>query len=113
MAQWKGIRRQWDEEEDPIFSGESNSKRWLPNIPEYVEEDEDGSAKQKFIFIDDIPEPYKEAFILWAGNKVKQLNTSKREDQGEVTEEVITRCAKTRVWKRWLRKHGPSSSQWI
>ena len=102
--QWKGISRKW-EDKDSKFSASENSKKWLPNLPEYTEEDDDGSAKQVYILIDDIDEPHKSNFVSWAGSEVKQLTRTIEEDQGEVTTDVVVKCIKVRIWKRWVRKN--------
>lgn len=105
MSQWKGITRQWEEESSQQFTSDLNSKNWLPNLPEYTEEDEDGKAKQTYILIDDIPEAYRDTFVSWAGNKVKQITRLVEEDEGEVITDEVTQCVKSRVWKRWVKKN--------
>ncbi len=107
MSQWKGITRQWEEDTGfkSTYSGELTNDNWLPNLTEYTEEDESGKAKQKYILIDDIPEAYRDTFVSWAGDKVKQIKRTIEEDQGEVITDEIVKCVKSRVWKRWVKKN--------
>lgn len=99
---WKGRKRFYSNEQSR-WSNRKLDKNWLPRIPEHIEENDDGQIHQRFVYIDDIPEVYRDEFVLWASDNVKQVHRLIEDTDTDTTDEII-KCVDVRIWERWLKK---------